>query len=117
MLSEDVPRLMSMIPQEEHDYLRLNSQTNNNNGGPLGGNTIFDDQENTPFVIGGVEGINAGMGEHDWIVARSRQEYDEVFAQLSPQNGKITGAAAKQAMIKSKLVGSGNIFSLLIYFF
>ncbi len=103
MLSEDVPKLMAMIPQEEHAYLTLNSQTNND-GTTFQGNTIFSDQQATPFAIGGVEGINAGVGEHDWIVERSRGEYDQVFVQLSPQNGKITGAAAKQEMVKSKLV-------------
>jgi EH domain-containing protein 1 len=103
MLSEDVPRLMSMLPREEHNYLRLNSQAADNHNAPQG-NTIFRDQQETPFAIGGVEGINAGMGEYDWIVERSRHEYDQVFAQLSPQNGKISGASAKQEMVKSKLV-------------
>jgi hypothetical protein len=107
MLMEDVPRLMSMIPQEEHAYLNLNSQTSNSGQNSVLANTIFGDQQETPFEIGGVEGINAGVGEHEWIVERSRQEYDQVFAQLSPQNGKITGALAKQEMIKSKLV---NLF-------
>ncbi len=116
MLSEDVPKLMSMIPQEEHAYLQLNSQTNEN-GGPMQGNTIFGDQNNTPFEIGGVEGMNAGLGEQEWIVERSRHEYDQVFAQLSPQNGKISGAAAKQEMIKSKLVNKIFNFRKIILFF
>jgi EH domain-containing protein 1 len=105
MLAEDVPRLMSMLPREEHNYLRLTSQSGENYGtAPPAPTTIFHDQQETPFAIDGVEGINAGMGEYDWIVERSRHEYDQVFAQLSPQNGKISGASAKQEMIKSKLV-------------
>ncbi len=103
MLAEDVPRLMSMLPQEERTYFNLNSQTSTS-GNKAQGNTIFNDQQETPFEIGGIEGINAGIGEQDWIVERSRHEYDQIFAQLSPQNGKISGAVAKQAMIKSKLV-------------
>jgi len=102
MLSEDVPRLMSMLPREEQAYLNLNSQSEGGNTSQ--GNTIFHDQQETPFAIGGVEGINAGVGEYDWIVERSRHEYDQVFTQLSPQNGKVSGAAARQEMIKSKLV-------------
>jgi EH domain-containing protein 2 len=102
MLSEDVPRLMSMLPREEQAYLNLNSQLESGNTSQ--GNTIFHDQQETPFAIGGVEGINAGVGEYDWIVERSRHEYDQVFTQLSPQNGKVSGAAARQEMIKSKLV-------------
>jgi len=100
MLAEDVPKLMSMIPQEEHAYLQLQAGNNITSQG----NTIFTDQQATPFELGGVEGINAGLGESDWIVTRSRHEYDQVFTQLSPQNGKISGAAAKQEMVKSKLV-------------
>ena len=103
MLAEDVPKLMGMIPQEEHAYMQ--SHSNHGSGVTSQASTIFGDQDETPFAIGGVEGINAGVGEHDWIVTRSRHEYDQVFSQLMPQNGKISGATAKQAMIKSKLVG------------
>jgi EH domain-containing protein 2 len=116
MLMEEVPKLMSMIPQEEHAYLNLNSQTSND-GHPSQGNTIFNDQQETPFEIGGIEGINAGLGEQDWIVERSRHEYDQVFSQLSPQNGKISGAAAKQEMIKSKLVKKTFFVEGKNYFF
>jgi hypothetical protein len=114
MLAEDVPKLMSMIPQEEHAYLQL--QTQSANGGISPSNTVFNDQLSTPFELGGVEGINAGLGESDWIVTRSRHEYDQVFTQLLPQNGKISGAAAKQEMVKSKLVSFSiqKIFILLI---
>ncbi|CAF4438965.1 unnamed protein product, partial [Rotaria sp. Silwood2] len=112
MLSEDVPKLMSMIPQEEHAYLQLKSDTGRST--PLQTNTIFTDQQATPFELGGVEGINAGLGETDWIVTRSRHEYDEIFSQLSPQNGKISGASAKQEMIKSKLPNNvlGRVWKL-----
>jgi EH domain-containing protein 1 len=103
MLSEDVPKLMGMIPQEEHAYFQLNSQTSTNENSTTG-NTVFNEEKATPFEINGVDGINAGLGEHDWIVERSRHEYDQVFATLSPQNGKISGAVAKQEMVKSKLV-------------
>ncbi len=102
MLSEDVPKLMGMIPQEEHAYLQLQAQNEKATSGQT--STTFSDHQATPFEVGGVEGINAGVGESDWIVTRSRHEYDQTFTQLSPQNGKITGAAAKQEMIKSKLV-------------
>lgn len=112
MLAEDVPKLMSMIPREEHAYLQLQSQNNANASSPS--TTIFTDQQSTPFELGGVEGINAGVGESDWIVTRSRHEYDQIFNQLSPQNGKISGAAAKQEMIKSKLPNNvlGRVWKL-----
>lgn len=100
MLCEDVPRLMSMIPQEDQAFTQMNNQMN------LMGNTILADQEDTPFKIDGTEGLNAGMGEEKWIVEKYRQEYDQIFATLSPQGGKVSGAAAKQEMVKSKLVHS-----------
>lgn len=106
MLSEDVPRLMTMIPREEQTFME--QQNSSNAGVTSKAKTIFTDQEQTPFGIGSVEGINAGQGEQDWIVARSKSEYDQLFAQLSPQNGKISGASAKQEMIKSKLVRRGR---------
>ena len=118
MLVEEVPKLMSMIPREEEAYVQSQSS--------ISGTMVTSkakklvDDENTPFSIGSVEGINAGIYEHDWIVNRTRIEADEIFAQLSPQNGKISGASAKQEMIKSKLVKEQQvsfsiqrIFSLL----
>lgn len=111
MLSEDVPRLMSMIPQEDQAFAQTNNQMS------IMGNTILGDQDDTPFKIDGTEGLNAGAGEETWIVEKSRREYDETFASLSPQNGKVTGAAAKQEMIKSKLVNSISSKSPLSIFF
>jgi hypothetical protein len=112
MLAEDVPKLMSMIPQEERAYLQLQVQTEKS--ATLQPSTIFNDEQATPFELGGVEGINAGLGEMDWIVTRSRHEYDEVFNQLAPQNGKISGASAKQEMVKSKLPNNvlGRVWKL-----
>jgi hypothetical protein len=107
MLAEDVPKLMNMIPQEEYGATQFQSSANNTTISQS--HTIFTDQQATPFELDGVEGINAGLGEADWIVARGRHEYDVVFNQLLPQNGKISGAAAKQEMVKSKLVRLNNI--------
>ena len=84
--------------------LQAQAAATNSTGGHM--STIFTDQQATPFEMGGVEGINAGMGESEWIVTRSRHEYDQLFDQLSPQNGKVSGAAAKQEMVKSKLVSN-----------
>jgi len=111
MLGEDVPKLMSMIPKEEYAYLQLQAQTEKNSPQT---STTFADQQATPFEVGGVEGINAGIGETDWIVTRTRHEYDQAFNQLSPQGGKISGATAKQEMIRSKLPNNvlGRIWKL-----
>lgn len=101
MLSEDVPKLMNMIPQEE-----FQTQTSGTNVSTTKLNWALNDQEETPFTIGGVEGMNAGIGETDWVVTRHRVEYDRIFNEIAPQTGKVSGAAAKQEMIKSKLVNT-----------
>jgi EH domain-containing protein 1 len=40
----------------------------------------------------GGEGVNAGVGEADWVVNKDRFKYDEIFDKLGPMDGKISGA-------------------------
>ena len=44
-----------------------------------------------------------GIGEREWVVSKDQYKYDDIFDGLTPIDGKITGAAAKQEMMKSKL--------------
>ena len=97
MLSSDITQLMQMLPKE--DYKNTIEHKGNVQGG------AFSD-ESGPFGIGQVEGINAGVGESDWIVDRDRADYDKSFSNLNPTGGKISGASAKQELIKSKLPNS-----------
>ena len=97
MLSVDITQLMQMLPKE--DYKNSMEPSSTIKGGAFG-------EETSPFGIGQVEGINAGAGEADWIVDRDRSEYDKTFSNLNPTSGKISGAAAKQELIKSKLPNS-----------
>lgn len=80
----------------------------------LGG--AFEGVEDTvsPFGYKKGEGIDAGYGEPDWVVNKSKAKYDELFNALSPIDGKITGASAKLEMMKSKLPISilGKIWKL-----
>ena len=68
----------------------------------------------TPFMYKGGEGVNAGAGEVQWVVAKDRYKYDESFDNLNPIDGKVSGAAAKQEMLKSKLPNNvlGKIWKL-----
>ena len=106
-LSVDVTQLMQMLPREE---------TAKNLEGPSSKAGAFVD-ELGPFGIGQTEGISAGAGEADWIVNRTRDESDDIFLTLNPINNKITGAAAKSEMVKSKLPNSvlGKIWKLADY--
>lgn len=100
MLADDISKLMAIIPLED------TSANNANNGHVSGG--AFNNVEDTasPFGYKRGEGIDAGHGEHDWIVNREKPKYDEVFKQLNPVDGKVSGMAAKSEMVKSKLPNS-----------
>lgn len=107
MLAEDIARLMAMIPVEE--------ATTNKEGGIVHGGA-FDGvmNDSTVFGFGRGEGADAGAGDPDWIVAKDRFKYDQLFDNLNPVDGKITGSSAKQEMLKSKLPNSvlGKVWKL-----
>ena len=111
MLAQDIARLMEMIPLEEQQ------NSSGENGAPDKGNVeggAFEAYKESPFGFGRGEGADAGKGEHEWIVNQKRDQYDEVFDKLNPVNGKVSGAAAKAEMVKSKLPNSvlGKIWKL-----
>lgn len=113
MLATDIARLMSMIPQEEMTMVSeplIKGQNHNNVYPPppvfLGHICgAFDGVEDvvSPFGYRKGEGIDAGYGEVDWICNRDRERTDPIFETLKPIDGKISGAAAKSELIKSKL--------------
>ncbi|XP_037501298.1 EH domain-containing protein 3 [Rhipicephalus sanguineus] len=105
MLAEDIAQLMAMIPHEQTEQRDDEQRVK---GG------AFDGLEQSPFGYGRGEGVDAGSLEPDWIVARERFKYDELFSALGPVDGKISGAAAKAEMVKSKLPNSvlGKVWKL-----
>jgi len=109
MLAEDISKLMVMIPQEDK-MIRTEGTGGNLEGG------AFDTMKDaaTPFGYGRGEGINAGIDDVEWVIAKDRFKYDQAFDKLNPIDGKISGAAAKQEMIKSKLPNNvlGKIWKL-----
>ncbi|XP_046669543.1 EH domain-containing protein 3 isoform X4 [Homalodisca vitripennis] len=123
MLAEDIARLMAQIPHEETNAvaepLIKGSESlilsNLENGGLVkgGGFEIVQDTE-SPFGYKRGEGVDAGHGDPEWIVNKERYKYDALFDTLGPVDGKVTGAAAKSEMVKSKLPNSvlGKIWKL-----
>uniref|UniRef100_A0A0P4WNQ9 EH domain-containing protein 1 n=2 Tax=Scylla olivacea TaxID=85551 RepID=A0A0P4WNQ9_SCYOL len=107
MLAEDIARLMAMIPVEE---AAVNKEGGIVHGGAFDG--VMNDS--TVFGFGRGEGADAGAGDPDWIVAKDRFKYDQLFDTLNPVDGKITGSSAKQEMLKSKLPNSvlGKVWKL-----
>ncbi|KAL1138782.1 hypothetical protein AAG570_008844 [Ranatra chinensis] len=106
MLAEDIARLMEQIPQEEMTVVPESSL--------MGGAFEGVEDKVSPFGYKRGEGIDAGHGEPEWIVNKERYKYDSIFETLSPIEGKITGAAAKSEMVKSKLPNNilGKIWKL-----
>ena len=106
MLAEDIARLMAQIPLEDTTKSGADVE-----GGAFQSVT---DPEVSPFGYGRGEGVDAGRGETEWIVAQERYKFDEAFEQLDPINGKVSGAKAKKEMVKSKLPNSvlGKVWKL-----
>ncbi|KAK3093088.1 hypothetical protein FSP39_010931 [Pinctada imbricata] len=104
MLANDIARLMQMIPNEE----AVMSKEPAVRGG------AFDTMNDSKFGYGRGEGVDEGRGELEWIVGQEKYKYDEAFEKLNPVNGKITGAAAKSEMVKSKLPNAvlGKVWKL-----
>jgi len=108
MLAEDIAKLMSMVPLEEQ--MSKSEGKDKIEGGAFDG--VLDSA--TPFMYKGGEGINAGVGEIEWVVSKERYKYDEMFDNLNPIDGKVTGSSAKGEMVKSKLPNNvlGKIWKL-----
>ena len=104
MLAEDIAKLMTLIPNEE--LKARQDGTDRIEGGAFDGVLNKD----TPFMFKGGEGVNAGVGEQEWVVAKDRYKYDEMFDKLSPVDGKITGAGKKKYL-------SFFFFFLFLFFF
>ena len=104
MLTEEIGRLMNMVPSEEQTMAAAHKIQ----GG------VFTGNGESPFGFGRGEGVDEGRGEREWVVSKDRFKYDEIFESLNPIDGKITGAAAKGEMVKSRLPNTalGKIWKL-----
>ena len=88
MLAEDIARLMAVIPQES--VIRAAAEPN---GSAIKGGAFEGVQDKvSPFGYLKGEGIDAGAGEPEWIVAKDRYKSDNIFDSLNPIDGKVTGA-------------------------
>ena len=81
MLTEEIPRLMNMIPQEDLTKGREGK-------GRVSSVGAFS-KETLP---GGV-GFDEGIGEPVWIVSKEKPKYDEIFNSMELVGGKVTGRA------------------------
>ncbi|XP_044291031.1 EH domain-containing protein 2 [Varanus komodoensis] len=103
LLTLDIAKLMPLLRQEEVEVPEQIVQ-----GG------AFDGSRNGPFVEGATEGAYEGVDEDDWVVTKDKPKYDEIFYNLSPTDGKLSGTKAKNWMVTTKLPNSvlGKIWKL-----
>ncbi|XP_030069989.1 EH domain-containing protein 4 [Microcaecilia unicolor] len=106
MLANNIASLLTLIRQEESSM-----PTQMVHGG------AFEGTMEGPFGQGYGEGYGEGAEDEEWVVAKDKPAYDELFYTLSPINGKISGANAKKEMVTSKLPNSvlGKIWKLSDY--
>ena len=96
MLANDIAKLMAQIPLED---AQNNAPSTIVKGGVFSG--VQDNS--TPFGFKRFEGVEAGRGETEWIVAKEKPKYDDIFERLQGPDGRVAGSAAKAEMVKSKL--------------
>eukprot|EP00730_Choanoeca_flexa_P016534 TRINITY_DN7837_c0_g1_i4.p2 TRINITY_DN7837_c0_g1~~TRINITY_DN7837_c0_g1_i4.p2 ORF type:complete len:163 (+),score=50.47 TRINITY_DN7837_c0_g1_i4:1347-1835(+) len=96
VLSRDVPKLMNQFPPEREDagQAAQAAPVGVKEAAPVAGGNPFD-----PF-----SGATTGSASKEWSISVSEQtNYRNIFASSSPQDGKLSGAAAKMVLTKSKL--------------
>ncbi|CCD72162.1 Dynamin-type G domain-containing protein [Caenorhabditis elegans] len=112
MLATDIARLMAQIPKEE----AAAPAGSNGSADPTvrGGAFSQTTEAETPFGFGRGEGFDKGADEAEWVVSRERTTADSTFESLGPVNGYLSGRAAKEHMVKSKLPNSvlGKVWKL-----
>lgn len=109
LLSSDIAKLMPLLRQEE---LEAGVQQGVQGGAFLGTRA-------GPFVEGDPFGQAEENGEgteeeEDWIVNKDKPKYDEIFYNLAPNEGKLSGSKAKDWMVSTRLPNSvlGRIWKL-----
>merc|ERR1719234_1385449 len=109
MLGKEIPELMKMIQKEEAAQNAKEKDTPSIKGGGALGQLV-----DNPFGAGYGRGVDEGRDEDDWICSKDKPKYDRIFNDLNPVNGKVSGSAAKNEMVKSKLPNSvlGKIWKL-----
>uniref|UniRef100_A0A3B3STH7 EH domain containing 2 n=1 Tax=Paramormyrops kingsleyae TaxID=1676925 RepID=A0A3B3STH7_9TELE len=106
LLTSDIAKLMPLLRQEELEAgVQLGVQ-----GGAFLGTRAGPFMEGDPFAENG-EGSEE---EEDWVVTKDKPKYDEIFYNLSPNEGKLSGTKAKDWMVTTRLPNSvlGRIWKL-----
>lgn len=110
LMSSDIAKLMPLLRQEELEAGDLPGVQ----GGAFLGTRAGPFVENDPFGQAEENGEGyEGEGE-DWVVTKDKPKYDEIFYNLAPNEGKLSGTKAKDWMVSTRLPNSvlGRIWKL-----
>ncbi|KAM9441664.1 EH domain-containing protein 2-like [Salvelinus alpinus] len=108
LLASDIAKLMPLLRQEE---INMGVQPVVQ-GGAFLGTRAGPFVKNDPF--GDVEKEGEDGGEMAWVVTKDKPKYDEIFYNLAPNEGKLSGTKAKDWMVSTRLPNSvlGRIWKL-----
>ncbi|XP_043094669.1 EH domain-containing protein 2 [Puntigrus tetrazona] len=110
LLNSDIAKLMPLLRQEEEEAAgQLLVQ-----GGPFLGS------QRGPFIVGNPfkhyrsNGESGHVSDEEWVVSKDKSKYDEIFYNLSPHEGKLSGSKVKGWMMSTHLPSSvlGRIWKL-----
>uniref|UniRef100_A0A673MRX6 EH domain-containing protein 2-like n=1 Tax=Sinocyclocheilus rhinocerous TaxID=307959 RepID=A0A673MRX6_9TELE len=109
LLNTDIAKLMPLLRQEEDQADKLLVQ-----GGPFLGSHSRPFTEGNPFNHYGSNGESDHVSDEEWVVSKDKPKYDEIFYNLSPHEGKLSGTKVKGWMMSTRLPSSvlGRIWKL-----
>ncbi|KAI5608404.1 EH domain-containing protein 2-like [Silurus asotus] len=103
LLTNDIAKLMPLLHQEE----LAAAEQPGVQGGPLVGVKRGPFFEGNPFYYSGPnKECEENLTKEAWVVYKEKPKYDEIFYNLSPQDGKLSGMKVKDWMISTQLPNS-----------
>ncbi|XP_051520345.1 EH domain-containing protein 2 [Myxocyprinus asiaticus] len=110
LLNTDIAKLMPLLHQEEQEAAeQLVVQ-----GGAFLGTNRGPFIEGNPFHHCGSNGESDHVSDEEWVVSKDKPKFDELFYNLSPHEGKLSGTKVKDWMMSTHLPSSvlGRIWKL-----
>ncbi|KAK9974074.1 hypothetical protein ABG768_022183 [Culter alburnus] len=111
LLNTDIAKLMPLLCQEEEEAAddQLLVQ-----GGPFLGSHSGPFIVGNPFHHSGSNGESDQVSEEGWVISKDKPKFDEIFYNLSPHEGKLSGTKVKKWMMSTHLPSSvlGRIWKL-----
>ncbi|XP_051969161.1 EH domain-containing protein 2 [Xyrauchen texanus] len=110
LLNTDIAKLMPLLQQEEQEAAeQLVVQ-----GGAFLGTNKGPFIEGNPFHQCGSNEESDHVSDKEWVVSKDKPKFDELFYNLSPHEGKLSGTKVKDWMMSTRLPSSvlGRIWKL-----